>query len=597
VVPIGYDGTGISGGYAPAAIGYIPTANALLVADGADDSPPAVLNATTGAFEGYLSSGELAGDCGYMGLSWPCGYSSVAYDPIVGPYAIMATPDGDLYVYFSTNLSWATAWYGSERTLPFTAPPISYELLAVDPDNGSMFYLDTSATSVYDLNLTTEAYTVGAVGNPSLSLLSGIIFDPLDGCLYITDYNLDQVYVVNAATLATVATIPVGSHPVGLAFNPGIGWIEVADSGSGNLTLLNGSSVAAGAQGKESVPVLSNPGGIFIDPDNGETFVTGTGNGVVEALAPVPVVGSFTASPSTTDVGRPATLHVVASGGTGTYHYAYSGLPPGCLGADLGMLTCVPQTPGSYQVTVTVTDAAVGSGSATVSLLVHPDPTVLLTPSVTAVDGKTSVGFAAIPSNGTPPYSLAWGYGDGASGTGLFATHVYATPGVYTARVNLTDSVGGVARASVQITVGAALSVVVTRFGNGSVSGASTIFNATAAGGLAPYEFRWDFGDNQTLLAGTSGSGPPNSSSVSHTFASAGRFEISVTITDAVGQASSAHWNITVAVGPNRTGSAPSSGPSASFPTLPIALAAADVAVAAVIAGIWYRRRHRDRLP
>jgi YVTN family beta-propeller protein len=594
VVPIGYDGTGLSGGYAPSALAYVPPANALLVADAPDDSPAVVLNATTGAFEQYLNSGtELTEDCGYFGLPWPCGYSSVAYDPIGGPYAVMATLDGVLDVYFATNLTWDHAWSVPDGILPFTAPPIRYELLAVDPDNGSMFYVDTSKISVYDLNLTSEASTGRAVGNPSLSLLSGIIFDPLDGYLYVTDYNLNQVYVVNATTLGTVATIPVGVHPVGLAFNPRNDWIEVANSGSGNVTLLNGSSVASGKVGKEAVGVLSDPEGIFIDPDNGETFVSGPGNGVVEALAPVPVVGSFTAGPATTDVGRGVALHAVASGGVGAFHYEYTGLPPGCSNADLPVLDCVPQALGDYEVTVTVTDAAPGFASAAVTVRVNPDPTVLIAPTATAVDGTTAVGFNAIPGNGTPPYAATWEFGDGSSGSGLLVDHAYSSPAVYVARVTLTDAVGGVATESVQIAVGGVLSVVVTRSGNGSNSGEEAIFNATAVGGLAPFEFRWDFGDNQTLLTGASGGASPNSSSVAHRFASPGQYRVSVTISDAGGESSSAQWNITVIAGPSRTGPSPSPSSSAPFPALPVGLAVADIVAAVTIVGIVYRRGRR----
>jgi YVTN family beta-propeller protein len=592
VVPIGYDGTGLSGGYAPSAIAYVPPANALLVPDAADDSPEVVLNATSGALEGYLSSGtELGEDCAYFGLSWPCGYSSVAYDPIVGPYAVMATPDGALDVYYATNLTWDQTWAGPTGVLPFTAPPVRYELLAVDPDNGSIFYLDPSTTSVYDVNLTSEAYTGGAVGNPALSFLSGIIFDPLDGYLYVTDYNLNLAYVVNATTLGTVATIPVGVHPVGIAFNPRNDWIEVANSGSGNVTLLNGSSVASGKVGEEAAGVLSDPEGIFIDPDNGETFVSGLANGVVEALAPVPVVGSFTADPATTDVGRAVALHAVASGGAGAFHYAYTGLPPGCSSADTPTLECVPQSSGEHEVTVTVTDAAPGVASAAVMVGVDPDPTVLIAPTATAVDGTTAISFNAVPSNGTPPYAATWRFGDGGSGSGLLVDHAYSAPGVYVARVTLTDAVGGVATASVQITVGGPLSVVVTRSGNDSISGEEAIFNASVIGGLAPFEFRWDFGSNQTLVTGASGGASPNSSSVAHLFASPGQYRVSVTISDGGGESTTAQWNITVIAGPNRTGPSPSPSSSAPFPALPVGLAVADIVAAAAIAGIVYRRR------
>ena len=593
VVPIGYDGSGLSGAYAPDAIGYIPSAHALLVANSAGDNDAVVLNATTGAFERYVGTGVEIG----CWVGWPCGMSSVAYDPTGGPYTLIASPMSVLTAYYG-NLSYGASWYGGQSIGPPGTSSLRYQLLAVEPQNGSVFYLDPAMTSVYEFNLTNlsrlpaEGSVSAVVGSASTSLLAGILFDPLDRALYITDYALDRVYVVDATTLKTLATIPVGVHPVQLALNPKNGWIEVADSGSGNLTLLNGSSVAAGAVGHESVRVLSDPDAIFIDPANGETFVSGTENGVVEALAPVPVVGSFTAGSGVTDVGRAVGLHAIVSGGTGTYQYSYAGLPPGCAAADSASLTCVPQAPGNYTVTVQVTDAAPGVGTATTTLVVNPDPTVLLTPTATAVDGTTSVGFGAVPRNGTPPYAVTWEYGDGGTGAGLFVTHAYSAPGVNTAQVKVTDAAGGIAGASVPVAVGAVLSVVVTRSGNGSASGIETIFNATAVGGLPPFEFRWDFGDNQTLVAGVSGSGSPITSSVAHTFASAGRYEISVALTDGAGRTTVALWNITVVAGPNLSATGPT-GASPPFPLVPVVLVVADLAAAVAIGVFVYRGRHR----
>jgi hypothetical protein len=47
--------------------------------------------------------------------------------------------------------------------------------------------------------------------------------------------------------------------------------------------------------------------------------------------------------------------------------------------------------------------------------------------------------------------SWAWSFGDGASGTGPLTTHLYMTPGTYTATLTVTDSGGAIASASVTI--------------------------------------------------------------------------------------------------------------------------------------------------
>jgi len=58
-----------------------------------------------------------------------------------------------------------------------------------------------------------------------------------------------------------------------------------------------------------------------------------------------------------------------------------------------------------------------------------------------------------------------------------------------------------------------------------NISGLAVALNATASGGTAPYSFTWAFGD------GTAGSGQ----TVNHSYAAAGTYAVSVTITDSVG--------------------------------------------------------------
>ena len=260
------------------------------------------------------------------------------------------------------------------------------------------------------------AETGRIIGDPHNSLLSGVVYDPLDRCLYITDYELDEVLVVNSTTLVTEATIPVGVHPVGLVFDSENGWIEVTDSGSANLTGTERHTPGIG-HGRGAVGAgAAGPRGIFFDPLNGETFVASPREGIVVALAPVPVLGEFTAAPGGTDVGIPIHLHALASGGTGTLRDHYSDLPPGCTSLNAPVIDCVPQAAGNYTVTVNVTDAAAGLVSAKVTFAVEPDPTVLIAPTPAAVDGLTAIGFDAVAANGTPPYRMAWAFGDGGTG-------------------------------------------------------------------------------------------------------------------------------------------------------------------------------------
>jgi Divergent InlB B-repeat domain len=87
----------------------------------------------------------------------------------------------------------------------------------------------------------------------------------------------------------------------------------------------------------------------------------------VLAGGPAPTISGFTASPSEVFVGSTTDLQVDASGG-GVLHYAYSGLPGGCVSADSPLLSCTPTASGFFNVTVTVSETGAPSATASTSL-------------------------------------------------------------------------------------------------------------------------------------------------------------------------------------------------------------------------------------
>lgn len=86
--------------------------------------------------------------------------------------------------------------------------------------------------------------------------------------------------------------------------------------------------------------------------------------------------------------------------------------------------------PGSYTVSLTVTDDAGHTDTATKwnYILTTAPPTVDFTADVTSGDKPLAVAFTA---NTTEATSWRWSFGDGGSSTERNATHVYTTPGTY----------------------------------------------------------------------------------------------------------------------------------------------------------------------
>src|SRR6202035_4979061 len=101
--------------------------------------------------------------------------------------------------------------------------------------------------------------------------------------------------------------------------------------------------------------------------------------------------------------------------------------------------------PGSYTVTMTMTDPLTGStGSAQRTLSVNDLPSASFTLAPSPATAGAPVAFSGGAS--TDPdgsiASYAWSFGDGSTGSGATPSHVYGKPGTYTVTLTVTDSAG-----------------------------------------------------------------------------------------------------------------------------------------------------------
>jgi len=173
-----------------------------------------------------------------------------------------------------------------------------------------------------------------------------------------------------------------------------------------------------------------------------------------------------------------------------------------------------------------------------------------------------SVELTAEPDEGTAPLEVAftanaadpdgddlsyeWNFGDGETASGQAErTHTYEAAGSYTASVTVTDGNGGRARANVEVEVG-------EEDGDGGDDGdggneggnqpPTVTLTVTPTAGEAPLDvtftadatdpngdsltFQWTFGDGETAEGGET---------QTHTYAEAGAYAASVTVTDGEG--------------------------------------------------------------
>jgi len=176
----------------------------------------------------------------------------------------------------------------------------------------------------------------------------------------------------------------------------------------------------------------------------------------------------------------------------------------------------------------------VNAGSSTLRITLSFNPT---SPSA----GQT-VTFAGTVSGGTAPYGVGWDFGDGGIAVGPTTTHTYSSAGTFNVAAAATDSSSPAQTAAVSmlivVTAPVPLTVQFSFSPSQPTAGTVVSFKSAVSGGIAPYEYSWNFGDSTA----TSSSANP-----SHTYSSAGTFKVSLTVNDSAGKQSTTSNNILVA--------------------------------------------------
>ncbi|PIZ51786.1 hypothetical protein COY28_04815, partial [Candidatus Woesearchaeota archaeon CG_4_10_14_0_2_um_filter_57_5] len=200
----------------------------------------------------------------------------------------------------------------------------------------------------------------------------------------------------------------------------------------------------------------------------------------------------------------------------------------------------------SATVTCTVTDSQGRMASAqryvTVSAPQNQPPIVdaLANPASGTAPLSTILSAQASDPDGYI-VSYAWTFGDGQTGSGQSALHVYQNPGTYTARVTVTDNQGLSASdiVSVSATQTQVPTASVSAQPNSGQSPLQSLISCTGTGSGQLY-YRVDFGD------GTSYGPLPFSIAVQHAFQQS--TTVSCTVTDSQGRSASATAPVTVTV-------------------------------------------------
>lgn len=140
-------------------------------------------------------------------------------------------------------------------------------------------------------------------------------------------------------------------------------------------------------------------------------------------------------------------------------------------------------------------------------------PPVLVCEADSFLSSEPTFFNAQVTSGGLAPYEYFWSFGDGTLGFGDTVAHIYQNPGVYTATVDVIDSLGCSVSCQTSMTISPNLSANFTVDALNGCAPFNVQFTNLSENAVSNY---WDFGD---------GNGS-NIESPSHTYVTAGTYDV-----------------------------------------------------------------------
>ncbi|WP_287595528.1 putative Ig domain-containing protein [Thermomonas sp.] len=345
--------------------------------------------------------------------------------------------------------------------------------------------------------------------------------------------------------------------PYGVAYSQAF----TASGGSGNFSYVLTGSLPAGMSfsGNTLSGTPTAPGSYPITVTATDTLLTGPG-------APFSIAQNYTVDvPAPTIVVTPATLPnptastaynqtISASGGVAPYVFAVTAgaLPGGLsLNTNSGAITGTSNTVGTFNFTVTASDANGQTGSQAYTLTIAA-PVLSMTPTAGTLNAPYgaaySQAFTASGGSGNFSYVLTGSLPAGMSFSGNTISGTPTAPGSYPIRVTATDTtltgVGAPFSIAQNYTIDVPAPTIVIDPATlpDTTAGLAYSQSISASGGVAPYAFTVTAGSlpNGLTLAGDG--------TLAGTTTTSGTFNFSVTASDANGQAGNRAYTVVVAV-------------------------------------------------
>jgi YVTN family beta-propeller protein len=366
----------------------------------------------------------------------------------IAPQAIATTPDGSA-IWVTANIP-APPFPGvidviDPATNTFTTFPLGHGVdsptsIAFTPDGAFAYltYAFTGIVSVVDTATHTEVATITAGNLPSFAAVT-----PDGAFVYVANLLSNDVSIIDTATNTVVATVPVGAFPRGIAFTPDGAAAYVTNFNSNSISVID----TAGQAVISTFSAGSRPWGIVIGPAPNPPPVLTSDQASVTVNEGQTAANTGTVSDAAHNtVTLTASVGTVVNNGDGTWSWSFLASEP------------IP----SQTVTITGNDGHGGTGSTSFTLMVNDVPPSILSVTnngpITVGGSATITVNAADATGGNDPLSYEFdcnndGIFEIGPQAGNTAACSFATAGLHTVNVRVTDGEGGVTLGSTTVTV------------------------------------------------------------------------------------------------------------------------------------------------
>ena len=189
------------------------------------------------------------------------------------------------------------------------------------------------------------------------------------------------------------------------------------------------------------------------------------------------------------------------------------------------------ETPGTYTVSLKITDAYSVSETASATITVEEPtaPAVSISADITEAYAPQTIRFECEVSGGIPDdYRYAWDFGDGNISDEPNPEYRYSAAGTYTAKLTVSTNGGTIRTESQPLTIILIEATYPNIILKTEQTGQFTIkiSNLTEHPDIQPSAISWDFGDGTETTATT----PEAMKTQEHTYAQAGIYNVIVTI-------------------------------------------------------------------